>query len=80
MNPRPEDISLTKPACSPVARYTPARPQSSPQIAIAVYRSLITLTPAVSTASGFSPAARRRRPNRVRNITHQVSGTVRKPT
>ena len=31
--------------------------------------------PAVSTASGFSPTARRRRPKRVRAITHQVTGT-----
>ena len=34
-----------------------------------------TLTPAVSVASGFSPAARSRSPNGVRYSTYQSTGT-----
>ena len=35
----------------------------------------MTETPAVSTAAGFSPTARNRRPKRVRNRIYQVPGT-----
>ncbi len=76
MKPRPAVMSLTKPACNAVARYAPAMPHSTPQINTAEYRSHTTEMPAVSTAAGFSPTARNRRPYRVRNNTHQVSATM----
>ena len=47
-------------------RYEPASPQMSPARNRARYRIRRTLMPTVPAAAGFSPDARKRRPQRVR--------------
>src|SRR5437763_11704256 len=54
-------------------RNAPPRPASAPVLIAAQLRVAITLTPAASSASGFSPAALRLRPMLVFLKTHTRS-------
>lgn len=75
MNPRPAVIDFVKSDDCPVERYAPPAAASIPEIMTAVYRSLVTDTPAASAAAGFSPVAQRRSPKGVRYNTYQQIGT-----
>src|SRR5436309_2615202 len=79
MNPLPCVIpSKYRRACS-MARYAPAIPARAPLSNTPAYRRWYTLTPSVSAASGYSPTARSRSPNRVRLNTHWLTATSTTP-
>src|SRR5438876_2238659 len=79
MNPLPCVIpSKYRRACS-MARYAPAIPARAPLSNTPAYRRRYTLTPSVSAASGYSPTARSRSPNRVRLNTHWLTATSTTP-
>src|SRR5882724_5810067 len=59
-----------------IDRYAPERPHSTPLTTSARYRVAATEMPAVSTAPGLSPTARRRRPKRVRYTIQATAGTA----
>ena len=57
-------------------RYLPASADRRPLRPSAAYRIFSTDTPAASTIAGFSPAARSRRPKRVRYSSHHTAATA----
>src|SRR5262245_57027917 len=59
----------------PIDRYAPPMAARPPDKRTHAYLKYPTFTPAVSVASGFSPAARNRKPNGVRYRTYHVTGT-----
>jgi hypothetical protein len=59
-------------------RYAPASPVNAPQIISARQRKPATDRPATSTACGFSPTARSRKPKRVRSKTSHVTSAVKR--
>src|SRR6478672_10713108 len=65
MKPRPAVIFRVNKDDWPVDKYAPPAAARIPEIITAIYRSLMTFTPAASAAAGFSPTARSRKPNGV---------------
>src|SRR5258708_37853118 len=75
MTPRPNAMTHEKSDVRPIEKSAPPMPASAPAINTPEYLMRLTLTPAASAASGFSPTARRRSPKGVRYITYQLIGT-----
>src|SRR5690349_7522398 len=65
MKPRPEVMFLVNNDDCPIERYAPPMPASTPASSTPQYLILLTLTPAASAASGFSPTDRSRKPKGV---------------
>src|ERR1043165_7935051 len=65
LKPRPAVIFLVNNEDWPIERYAPPMPASMPASSTPEYLILLTLTPAASAASGFSPTDRKRKPNGV---------------
>src|SRR5688572_6643384 len=75
MNPRPDVMLRVNSDDWPMERYAPPSAASAPDSNTPLYLIFATLSPAASAAPGFSPTARRRRPNGVRYSTYHASGT-----
>src|SRR5687768_17975195 len=75
MKPRPAVMFRVKSDDCPIDRYAPPNPASIPASNTPEYLSLLTLTPAASAASGFSPTDRNRNPKGVLYKTYQTAAT-----
>src|SRR5689334_3817162 len=78
MNPRPAVMFLVNRDDCPIDKYAPPMPARIPASKTPEYLSLLTLTPAASAASGFSPTDRKRKPNGVLYNTYHVAATSNK--
>src|SRR5215213_10813490 len=75
MKPRPAVIFLVNNDDWPIERYAPPIPARMPASSTPEYLMLLTLTPAASAASGFSPTDLSRSPKGVLYRTYQMTAT-----
>src|SRR5689334_25030799 len=75
MKPRPAVMFLVNNDDCPIERYAPPMPASMPASSTPEYLIWLTLTPAASAASGFSPTDLSRKPNGVLYRTYQIKAT-----
>src|SRR5688500_19544959 len=75
MKPRPAVMFRVKSDDCPIDKYAPPIPASIPASSTPEYLSLLTLTPAASAASGFSPTDRKSKTNGVLYNTYQITAS-----
>src|SRR6202035_903248 len=76
MYPSPEDMPMPNDPTEPIVKYAPPMPAMSPARITLRYRRESTWIPTVSSATGCSPTARVRSPQRVRNSPNDTPAST----
>src|SRR6202035_535892 len=76
MYPSPEDMPMPNDPTEPIVKYAPPMPAMSPARITLRYRRESTWIPTVSAATGCSPTARVRSPQRVRNSPNDTPAST----